>query len=382
MERVASNYNFSNMENLLFALGEDHSSSKLNILKNEINKFFTKTKCKEILYTMNTDKLFFGMRVYPKISGTEAVEMLGSRKPKIVDYYYLEFDSKLFDPMLNLTPDELTAILLHEIGHIVYDTETIDEVKRQIDIYFAQTDDYLDLDTTKSYQELLAYGIKDSIIKTGSIFSKIGHNDEIIADSFVIACGYGASLQSAMTKISRSSTYLNQDVDDRFIALAWVLRLKKEFSIRRVPAVKTLNKAKELSASQLEKRELGYAAMIVGKMDAPYQEAAFDNVKARFSDRFKKWQTKGVRYLKDDIYELNLKVRCAESEEDLMYVIRTANNDIAIIQDYMHEDIPDAEREELYKVLEELYDVRQKAAKHKDVGASDSMLKIYYPNIN
>ena len=37
-------------------------------------------------------------------------------------------------------------------------------------------------------------------------------NYEIIADTFVAACGYGPDLASAFRKISRSSIYLNKNV--------------------------------------------------------------------------------------------------------------------------------------------------------------------------
>ena len=59
MESFNRNFDFSKMENLLYMLDEDHSGTKLNQLKNEINKFFFKAQCKEVLYTANNDRLFF-----------------------------------------------------------------------------------------------------------------------------------------------------------------------------------------------------------------------------------------------------------------------------------------------------------------------------------
>ena len=51
MEKVYSNYNFSIIETILFAMEEDHSYSTLNKLKTELNKFFVKAKCNGIIYT-------------------------------------------------------------------------------------------------------------------------------------------------------------------------------------------------------------------------------------------------------------------------------------------------------------------------------------------
>lgn len=381
MEKVVNSFNFDTIEYIMGSLSDDHSTSILIKLKNEINKFFIKSKCRDILYTENTDKLFFGMRVYPLFDGSQAIEMLSDEKSKSFDSYYLEFDSKLFDPMLNLDEKELTAILIHEIGHIVYDTGTIDEVRKQIDMYFVANGDSLDLKSSKGYKELLAYGLKDSVIKVGSIFSKIG-NDEIIADTFVVACGYGPYLESAMRKISRSVSYLNKNVDDRLITMSWVLRLKHEFKYRRLPAIKTLNKAKQLTASKLEEREIVYAVNTLNRMEDTVQESAIDNIKSRFSKKFNDFKIKGIRSIKNDVYELNLRVRCAETEEDLLYVIRTLNSDIAILKDYLTEDVSDEEREEIYKVLQDMYDIRETAAKKKEVRSKyDSLIQVVYPEM-
>ena len=381
MERVASHFDFKIIETIMFNMEENHSSSDLSKLRNELNKFFVKAKCKEILYTVNTDKLFFGMRVYPVFDGDKAMQILGDRKTEPFEEYYVEFDSKLFDPMLGLNKREKTAILLHEIGHIVYDTATIDEVRSQIDMYFARTGDYVDVNASKGYKELIGYALKDSIVKIGSLFTKFG-NTEIVADTFVVSCGYGPDLESAMRKIMRSSTYMMKNVDDRFITLSWVLRLRSEFSLRRIPAIKTLNKAKTLTASKLEQREINYANNIISRSDLGFNEGFIDDIKSRFSKKFNDFKVKGIRAMRNDIYELNLRLRTAESAEDLMYIIRQVNTDVTILQDYLTEDLSDDERKAVLSALEELYDIRQRAAKEQAVrDRYDSAIQVIYPDM-
>jgi len=381
MERVASNFNFETIEKLMFNMEDNHSSSDLSKLRNELNKFFIKARCKEILYTMNTDKLFFGMRVYPVFDGNKAVEILGDNKTTPFEEYYIELDSKLFDPMLGLNKREKTAILLHEVGHIVYDTATIDEVRTQIDMYFAKSGDHADLNASKGYRELIGYALKDSIVKAGSLFSKLG-NTEMVADTFVVSCGYGPDLESAMRKIITSSTYLSKNVDDRFITLSWVLRLRNEFSIRRIPAVKTLNKAKQLTASKLEQREISYATNILNRSDLGINEGFIDDIKARFSKKFNDFKIKGIRAMKNDIYELNVRLRTAESAEDLMYIIRQVNTDVTILQDYLTEELSEEERRSVLDALNELYDIRQRAAKEQTVrDRYDSAIQVIYPDM-
>lgn len=381
MERVASNFNFSIIEKLMFNMEENHSSSDLSKLKNELNRFFIKARCKEVLYTVNTDKLFFGMRVYPVFDGNKAIEILGDNKTSPFEEYYVELDSKLFDPMLGLNKREKTAILLHEIGHIVYDTATIDEVRSQIDMYFAKGADYVDINASKGYRELIGYALKDAVVKVGSLFSKFG-NTELVADAFVVSCGYGPDLESAMRKIVASSTYMAKSVDDRFITLSWVLRLRREFSIRRLPAVKTLNKAKYLTASKLEQREISYASNILNRTDLGLNEGFIDDIRSRFSKKFNDFKIKGIRAMKNDIYELNLRLRTSESADDLMFIIRKCNTDIAILQDYAAENITDEERRSVNDTLAELYDIRQRAAKEQVVrDRYDSAIQVVYPDM-
>jgi hypothetical protein len=381
MERVASNFDFKTIETIMFNMEDNHSSSNLSKLRNELNKFFIKAKCKEVLYTVNTDKLFFGMRVYPVFDGNKAIEILGDKKTVPFEEYYVEFDSKLFDPMLGLNKREKTAILLHEVGHIVYDTATIDEVRAQIDMYFSKSGDFIDINASKGYKELIGYALKDSIVKMGSLFTKVG-NTEMVADTFVVSCGYGPDLESAMRKIMRSSTYMAKSVDDRFITLSWVLRLRNEFAIRRLPAVKTLNKAKQLTASKLEQREIAYASSIMSRTDLGINEGFIDDIKARFSKKFNDFKLKGIRSIRNDIYELNLRLRTAESAEDLMYIIRQANTNVTILQDYLVEDLSDDERKAAMDTLEELYDIRQRAAKEQTVrDRYDSAIQVIYPDM-
>ena len=377
MEKMVSNFNFQTIDYAMYEMRENHSMT--STLKNELNKFFVKAKCFDVLYTENTDKLFFGMRVYPVFNSDDIVNVLKDDKPLVITGYYVELDSKLFDPMLNLSERELTAMLLHEVGHIVCDVETIDEVKKQVDMYLAASDDYLSDKYSKSYKEVLAYAMKDSIIKVGSIFSKIG-NVEIIADSYVAACGYGPELASAFRKISRSSIYLNKNVDNRLIAISWALRLKNEFNTTRLPAIKTLNKAKQLTASKLEERELTYVSNSLNKMQDPLNESIIDNMKNRFSKKFNDFKIKGIKGIKSDAYEMNVRVRCATTQDDLLYVIRTLNTDIAILKDYLTEDISKEEREDVMQTLEYMYEVRNMAAKQKIV-QSDSLIQVVYPEL-
>ena len=88
-------YNLNNIESVCkrFVASTNHPTvSVLNDLKRELNSLFTEAKCEEIIYTKNTDKLFFGMRVYPLMDGEDAMNLIQEEHPVAFNRYYVEFD--------------------------------------------------------------------------------------------------------------------------------------------------------------------------------------------------------------------------------------------------------------------------------------------------
>ena len=82
-------YDFSEFIEILHDI-RDHNgrSSDLNKLKNELNRFFKGQRCREVLYTNNTDKVFFGMSVLPIMNDEDVVYILNSDNDYIVKEYY------------------------------------------------------------------------------------------------------------------------------------------------------------------------------------------------------------------------------------------------------------------------------------------------------
>lgn len=113
-------------------------------------------------------------------------------------------DSKTIES--NLTEAELTAILLHEVGHIAFDTSIIHRIHLLLSYKVA---------TMKlSHKILLNFGssifrkifsipiLKFCIDDSGK--TKTSIREEIKADKFVIKLGYKKELESALTKIIQS----------------------------------------------------------------------------------------------------------------------------------------------------------------------------------
>ncbi len=174
---------------------------------------------------------FCGIKVYPdpaymrtiykKIDETSALDFC---KSWLIDIkqYVVEIDSNCFNKYsINFTNKELTAMLLHELGHVAF-SSTIPEV-----IY----------NSYKIHREEIRFGNKSAVRVAQQIFyaiptliacgmhvirvGKDGRKEEYIADKIFGIESYRPYLYSAIDKILRTygtSIYLNEDNQKKTIS--------------------------------------------------------------------------------------------------------------------------------------------------------------------
>lgn len=375
-----ANYDFSHMEEVLGEIAAgNYSHAKLDELKRELNRFFKDATCIEVLYTVNNDKVFFGMSVIPNIKGEQVGFILSDDDEVKIDSYYIELDSKLFDPLLGLTPDELVAILLHEVGHIVNTREPIEEIRKSVAVYLMDNKEVLQLSDSIHYREILAYGIKNSFRKFASIFEK--KDDEILADEFCIAYGYGPSLDSAFEKLIRNASLINRHVDDKLVVLTWTLRLYRDVKHRRIAARRQMKRTMSLTASRLEKKEM---QNVINRLDRIDDDALIEsaNIRDFLSDRAKKQSYKSVRDFENELYEFQLRVKQCNDEDEAYTLVRQLNLRMAVIDDYANSNkqMDTSTRERYFAVYDRYAKLREELAK-KDIYGNYSSLYVKYPEI-
>ncbi len=174
--------------------GEKVTSSQEKDLQNALNKFFSDSECKSVLYTDNISKPFFGMCVRVYIGSSTVEKILTDDNQVRLSKYSVEIDSKLItEKMLNSS--ELTACLLHEVGHVIDDSTPVNVIRKAIDCNLLDSKDQIKYVDSSAYWDFLAYGLVDSFRRINSIFCR--NDAEIVADEFVVLCGYGEQLESA-----------------------------------------------------------------------------------------------------------------------------------------------------------------------------------------
>lgn len=346
--------------NAMEAIDVSVNQMRLTNLQKALNSTFTNINCKGVIYTKNTDKPFFGMCVMPIFNGEDVGKLLVDNDSDINKGYFLELDSKLFD--IGLTPGELTAVLLHEVGHVVINMDqSLEDIIDATCMYLSKNRETLDLDNMYEEKDILAFGIKDALRKVSNVFT----DEENKADSFAVMMGYGLELESALIKLSRHVIILNKDVKNKLIGLQWSLRLYKDIRHNRITSIKTLNKMIYMTGSELEKKELRRCIRVLKSNDlnapvisANETAATLLNEKMNLSI-FRKFKQKSMRTVEDDLYEYALRIKSCDEQDEALTILRDINSRLAIVDDYLSDkNLDKHEKERWMKVRKRYMELR------------------------
>lgn len=165
----------------------------------------------DISIVNNDGNKFFGMNIFPTRSTMDRIiNSMLNNKSKVDtviemwqqnDTWYLEMDSILiYDTQLNANPSEIVAVLLHEIGHIIYSNSIPQRINRVMK-YTVMNLDY-------SVKHLIQFHRVRQLFQTVFIeacssknFHYTNTDVERIADQFVVKMGYGHELDNFIGKL-------------------------------------------------------------------------------------------------------------------------------------------------------------------------------------
>lgn len=164
---------------------------------------------KEITIVPSDKDEFFGMSVFPETSVSDKiVDCMINNKPlqayeeiwTSVNYWIIEIDSKLiYDRQLNANPAELTAALLHEVGHVVYSNTIPQKLNKTMSLAYlqlpAKVKHIIKIEERKFKKVFLP------VVAQASMNVSYSLKKEIEADKYVIKMGYGQALDALLQKI-------------------------------------------------------------------------------------------------------------------------------------------------------------------------------------
>lgn len=379
-------YNFQPLYDTFLAIKSAYTAKPehLREIKDFLNKFFDDATCKEVLYSNNTDKMFFGIKIIPMIDSDDIYDFLIDDEPQRVEKYIVELDSHIFNPVLDLSPMELISLLLHEVNGIVGDASPIQRSRDALNAYLSTNGEHIKISKSIHYKEILAYGLKDYMSKVNSIFYNFDPTEHY-ANEFTNSYGLTDDLISAYRKLRVGNIrfYENQEIS-KFVVFSWTLSLYKNVRIRRIGAIKTLLRAKSLTGSRLERMEIDNVVNRIKRIDDDtiITEGALDTIRFKVKEKMRKNRLNNLRLIDSTYYELNMQIRNVEDEDDALFLMRQINTNIAIIDEYRSSaDCDDYERAKWDQAYDKFCQLRERLSQTTVYKNKQFGIFIDYPEI-
>ena len=364
--------------NILYLKPEDRvvapNMSNLSDLRNIINSIFDENKCLDVLYTLNTDKQFFGIRINPAMSASDATVILSTDEKVRLVNYQIEFDSKLFD--IGLSGDELVAITIYEIASMMDNTEIFDNLRALIDCNVVTNDDVISIRDSVNYAQLIIFAIKDTMYKLSSMIFK-DEPEDLLANPATAATETGESLLSAREKIISSISGLGDTFrTPKPVILEWMFLMYRDMKINSGIISDTLNDAKAFTASRLEIAEIDKTLDAVNRIDSSIIESKNIDLNHFFEKKhlsslneislFKSLKKNGLRGIENELYEYTMRVKNCTDADDAYLVMRGINNRLGVLEDYIYsEQLTDSDRRHWEEVAQAYRDLRVVLSKKK-----------------
>lgn len=312
---------------------------ELNKIKDCLNKIFPDSKCVDVMYTVNTDKMFFGIVTLPILSPNEILNIMTSDEDSKIATYKVELDSKLFCDTIDLSVDEITALIVHEVARLVNDYYPINNARYLIDKTVLDYGITLKMSEYVPYIEIIGYGIKEAARRSVSIFE----NNYLVPYYLDETYELTDSLRRAITKLENKGNLWDTEVDNKSIIIKWVVRLYTDILKYRIMSLHTLEKGIELTGSVLVVNEMKNMVKKLHRIDdySLMQEASSiinffnDSKKANLSalDRFK---ANGIKNYYDDFYEIQFEVNNMDNDRGTaVALLHKINSRMSVIDDYI-----------------------------------------------
>lgn len=209
------------LEEIFGDILEHRNFDRLSEISNILTKCFGKNINVNII-TNNSKDSFFVMSIIPDESVIEKITtsiMVNDKKDivselwKDCDNWTLEMDSRIFDAFtVDLSAQELTALVLHEIGHVINTNAVSSKINNVIKYKIATSPVTAKVVmSNNSFSKLLHIPIIN-----GCIFNKTKASlkNELRADNFAVRMGYLSPLTSAIEKISKINNYEKNTLDN------------------------------------------------------------------------------------------------------------------------------------------------------------------------
>ena len=360
----------SRVNNLILAINKlrdfNVNRDDLRSVKSALNTLVPDGNCVNFVYTLNTDKIPFGCIVFPIFTSENINSFLIAGESVKIKDYEVELDSKVFD--YGLTNEQVAAIILFNVYHMVKDKHPCDNVREAIDDFFVIEGKNLVIRDSVQYQAILLLGLADALSQVTSCLNlpNIVQSDPYLDDLEL------DDWKEGLDKLYQQIPGCENEVlrQPKLSILQWCLRLYDNVEKERVPALHLLKKIKHITASQLYNAKFDAAIYALNKIetDAVVTEAVkhvFTEAKRSRSSWFANLRYNGLREIENDLYSFYLVGKNSEDEYELIYNLKQINARLALLDDYIRENPDDTDLTRWINLKSQYLDLRDTLAKKK-----------------
>ena len=337
-------------------------------IKEDLNKLFRNNNgsgstpsCEAVIITKNTDKQFFGLNVYPIYDTEMSKIVLDPDKDFIVNKYYLEIDSKIFNVLTNY---EIAVCILYDITALCTDNIPMKKVRDLVNMYLVNKREVIRPSEYAAYKDIFNFGIRDAMQKVTSMFN-IG-DAAVGANQFINDISDGNSnlnniLFEIRNKLKNNGMISFNEYETPIVVLSYILNLYNNMKNNKLTTRKELINILPSISSQLRKREV---ENLIKRLDMIDDNMINEGFIGKALNSFK---VSGLKGYENDYYELKFEANNVEDDDQALLLIARINSRMSVIADYLstEEDIPTSQRVRWTKLLNDYNALRNQLASEK-----------------
>lgn len=349
--------NLTKIEATMGMLKSDHSNSgATNSLVEILEDSFPGYKFDVKIIPQTEPRKLFVMSVYPELTTiNKIIEAVMSNKnidsiKKLWEenkVWTIEIDEQLLD-MDNVSEKELTAIVLHELGHVVYSNSIPNRVSLILKYEVLKTN-FRNKAMLKNnfFRDIMSLPVLDACISDGKR-TQSSIKEELKADKFAKKYGYAKDLASILTKLMNSNKYPNNlDIDEKIVK-------DTDFSIQMMDDFRTRrdNLTRKALLSMKENCVSPYISDVLVHLESGLFENSDTSISVysgRKTEFMQELADKMVdEYIKEsfglkkkldridpaDIDYIEIKINSMKSETDRMMVVSYIHNKLDLVEYY------------------------------------------------
>jgi predicted RNA-binding protein len=201
--------------------------------------------------------------------------------------------------------------------------------------------------------------------------------EEIIANKMIQEADLSDSALSAQEKIISSSYGIGDSVrEPKTIILQWMFMVYQDMKHNSVIVKDTLKDAKDFTGSRLMKIEIDKTIQAIDNIstqtvleDCPIGKAFERKGLISLSEisLFKSLKSNGLKSIEDALYEYTIRAKNCDTEEDAMFIIRSINTRLNILEDYIYNtpELSETDRKHWESVAQKYRQLREVVVKKK-----------------